>query len=116
MSVRLELAGVVVCSVLAFGCGRAEGDLLTPTCGAPSSGAPEPCPDTWPNEVSRANSDPWLAAHHDDLHSIHPRVLLLHFYNQLSMDQVRANTDQLLAALAEGSRYHGYTPQFLKYE
>jgi hypothetical protein len=112
----IELTGVAVCSVIAMGCGRAEGDLLTPTCGAASAGALEPCPDTWPNDVSRANSDPWLAVHHAGLTSIHPRVLVLHFYNQLTIDQVRTNTDDLLAALAEGSRYHGYSPPFLKYE
>jgi hypothetical protein len=116
MSVRLEVAGAAVCSALAFGCGRAEGDLLTPVCGKSSAGALEPCPDTWPNEVSRANSDPWLAAHHDDLASIRPRVLVLHFYNELTMDELRANTSELLAKLAEGSRYHGFSTPFLKYE
>jgi hypothetical protein len=115
-SIRLAFAGVVVCSGFALGCGRAEGDLLTPTCGASSAGAPEPCPNVWPNEVSRANSDPWLVAHHDDLDSIHPRALVLHFYNQLTIDEVRSNTDKLVDALAEGSRFHGFTPRFLEYE
>lgn len=111
-----KFATALLGSSLALGCGQSEGDLLTPSCGPGASGADVPCPDTWPNDKSRANSDPWLAAHHDELTSIHPRVLLLHFDNQIAMSQVRTNTDALVQKLAEGSRYHGYSSPFLQYE
>ena len=31
----------------------------------------------WPNRVSRANSDPWLAEHHDSIRRMNPRVMLI---------------------------------------
>ncbi len=49
-----------------------------------------------------------------------PRVLALNFVNQKSMDQMRAHMQQAIAAIAEGSRYHGYkdanAPVFIQYE
>ena len=33
----------------------------------------------WPNNVSRANSDPWIAEHHDSIRQIRPRVLVVNF-------------------------------------
>jgi hypothetical protein len=35
----------------------------------------------WPNATSAANSDPWLAVHHDEIALLKPRVLVLHFPN-----------------------------------
>jgi len=75
----------------------------------------------WPNTESFATSDPWIAQHHDALTKMRPRVLAINFDND---DKTRKNfkthVNQLIAALAEGSRYHGYgdpaaTP-FLEYE
>ena len=74
----------------------------------------------WPNRVSHANSDPWLVFNHDKIRSMHPRVLLINFSNEQSAEQLMGIARQLIAALAEASRYHGYAdqkaPAFLNYE
>ena len=36
----------------------------------------------WPNSVSRANSDPWLAENHDKIKLMRPRLLLINFSNE----------------------------------
>jgi len=77
-------------------------------------------PTFWPNQTSRANSDPWLAANHDHLHVMRPRLLVLNFSNRASMETVERMTDDLIKALAGSSRYHGYqdskAPAFLQYQ
>jgi hypothetical protein len=74
----------------------------------------------WPNATSAANSDPWLIAHHDDLVEMHPRLVVLHFYNGIDVTQTQAIAQAQIDAIAEGSRYHGYVdaaaPPFLRYE
>jgi hypothetical protein len=74
----------------------------------------------WPNATSAANSDPWLVAHDDDLVEMHPRVVVLHFYNGFDVTQTLAIAQAQIDAIAEGSRYHGYldaaAPPFLRYE
>jgi len=74
----------------------------------------------WPNQTSRANSDPWIAEHHDQIERMRPRVLLINFSNEHSNEQLRQLTKQLIAALAECSRYHGYrdfeSAPFLEYQ
>jgi hypothetical protein len=74
----------------------------------------------WPNQTSRANSDPWLAANHERIRSMRPRVLLINFSNEHSRAHLDLLTKRLIAALAEASRSHGYkdpqAPLFLKYE
>lgn len=84
---------------------------------------PEPAvcaQDSWPNEYSSSNSDDWLVAHGDGLREMRPRVRVLDFHNPLSLEQMRDEAHALIAALAEGSRYHGYAdpaaPPFLNYE
>src|SRR5262249_34999235 len=62
----------------------------------------------WPNEVSSANSDPWLMQHHDDITEMHPRALVLHYANGSSVAQVAERWDFMAEAMSEGSRYHGY--------
>src|SRR4051812_13974465 len=63
-------------------------------------------PTVWPNEMSQANSDPWLVAHHDQLREIHPRILVLNYNNGTKPDDVRAFVeDKVFNALREGSRY-----------
>jgi hypothetical protein len=77
-------------------------------------------PTVWPNEESSASSDPWLAEHHAEIREMRPRVLALNFVNRRSMDEMRAQLEGVAAAIAEGSRYHGYAdpdaPPFLRYE
>ncbi len=74
----------------------------------------------WPNEVSRANSDPWLVANHDRIRVMKPRLLLINFSNEHSDEHLQRLTQQLIEALAESSRYHGYrdpkAPPFLQYQ
>jgi hypothetical protein len=74
----------------------------------------------WPNTTSRANSDPWLADNHDRIRQMRPRLLLINFTNEHSREHLDKLTRQLIAALAESSRYRGYkdkaAPAFLNYE
>lgn len=74
----------------------------------------------WPNAESSANSDPWIAEHHDEIELMRPRVLVLDFVNGMSRDQARAKAVRLSAAIAESSRHHGYAdpgaPVFLDYQ
>lgn len=74
----------------------------------------------WPNQTSRANSDAWLVQNHDRIRSMRPRLLLLNFSNEHSREHLDRLTEQLIAALAESSCYHGYqdekAPAFLNYQ
>lgn len=86
--------------------------------GADGSDDPDD-PAVWPNRTSRANSDPWLATNHDGLKAMRPRVLVINFSNLHPKEYLERMTARLIAALAEGSRYHGYAdpkaPAFLNY-
>lgn len=96
--------------------------LTLPVGAAPARRALKPplSPTVWPNSASRANSDPWLAAHHDQITQMRPRLLVLNFANGVSTPQATAQIQRLTAALAESSRPHGYAdpkaPAFLRYE
>lgn len=72
----------------------------------------------WPNTDAPANSDPWIAAHHDEITVMRPRVLVLDV--QRVGQPIELVTERIIAAVAEGSRYHGYSnesaPAFLQYE
>jgi hypothetical protein len=87
----------------------------------------------WPNTVSQANSDPWIATHHDQIAQMQPRVLVLDFANRFQpesgavvaagypLDQtVTPLVQRHFDAFAVGSRYRGYgnqaAPAFLKYQ
>jgi hypothetical protein len=75
---------------------------------------------SWPNAVSSANSDPWMVANHDRIVQMQPKVLVLDFYDGKSVDQIRTIAETQIAAIAEGSRFHGYAdataPVFLSYQ
>lgn len=77
-------------------------------------------PLVWPNAQSRANSDAWIAAHHDQITQMKPRLLVLNFSNGLSRDKALEQVHRLMAVVKEGSRYHGYAdpaaPAFLDYQ
>jgi hypothetical protein len=77
-------------------------------------------PTVWPNRTSHANSDAWLPAHHDRLRVMEPRVLVINFANEQPRARLELLVRRLIAALAEGSRYHGYKDlkarPFLKYK
>ncbi|MCS6949354.1 MAG: hypothetical protein RMM06_03675 [Armatimonadota bacterium] len=76
-------------------------------------------PTLWPNRWSRANSDEWIARNHDRLRQMRPRVLLINFSNQVAPEKPLQLAQQLIAAMREASRYHGYrdpkAPPFLEY-
>ena len=63
----------------------------------------------WPNEVSFANSDPWLKEHHTEIREMHPRFLLLDFANTYTFEQVEKRFEQQRNAFVVGSTYHGYS-------
>lgn len=62
----------------------------------------------WPNAVSRANSDPWLATHHAEIRQLRPRVLALNFVNAKTNAQMLAHLGKITAAVQEASRPRGY--------
>jgi hypothetical protein len=87
----------------------------------------------WPNPASHTNSDPWIAAHHDQIAQMQPQVLVLDFANRFQPETgpvVQAGYDiqqtvlPLLQRHADAfmvaSRYHGYrdpnAPAFLQYQ
>jgi hypothetical protein len=74
--------------------------------------------DYWPNPIAPANSDPWLRENHDALKVMKPRVLVLDV--QRVGRPIETVVEGIIAAIAAGSRYHGYSdanaPAFLQYE
>lgn len=73
----------------------------------------------WPNKISRANSDPWIAANHDKIRLMQPRLLVLNFSNEKNNEYLLNMLGKIINALNESSRYHGYknpeAPAFLQY-
>ncbi len=73
----------------------------------------------WPNQTSRANSDTWLAQHHDEIRLMRPRLLLVNFSQEAKPKTLEKLARGIMAAVTEGSRYHGYAnsnaPAFLDY-
>ncbi|HXX66131.1 MAG TPA: hypothetical protein VEK07_03065 [Polyangiaceae bacterium] len=108
--------------------GVADGDASTPI---EAGGGPATM--VWPNPVSQANSDPWIAAHHAQLAQMQPRVLLLDFANEF-MDEsgvlvppgydlqqtVQPLLQEHIDAFMVASQYWGYknpsAPAFLQYQ
>lgn len=74
----------------------------------------------WPNRESWRNSDPWIAEHHRELRRMRPRVLVLVFANDVSLEAVRAHAAAVVSATAESTRFHGFedpaAEPFLCYE
>jgi Carbohydrate-binding module family 5/12 len=62
----------------------------------------------WPNPVSRASSDPWLVAHHDQIEQVRPNVLVLLYANPGTEAGERGLVEQITRGLSEGSRSRGY--------
>ncbi len=73
----------------------------------------------WPNSVSRANSDPWIAQNHSQLVKMQPRFLVINFANGIALNggdntsggaispaQIIAKAQAYLAALQYASQYH----------
>lgn len=76
-------------------------------------------PTVWPNRWSKANSDAWMVRNHDRIQKMRPRVLLINFSNQVEPEKPLRLAEQLMLAMREASRYHGYkdqsSPPFLEY-
>jgi len=75
----------------------------------------------WPNELSSANSDPYLALNHDAITLMQPSVLTLNFVNDPTLSsQFNQRVSDVIRAAGEGSRYHGYSDSiaraFLDYQ
>ncbi len=85
-----------------------------------SSSGGDPVGTVWPNEVSFANSDPWIAEHHAEIEQMRPHVLALNFVNGRSMEEMDAQLQEMIDILAEASRWRGFddaaAPEFLRYE
>jgi len=78
----------------------------------------------WPNNVSRANSDPWIAQNHGTLRKMQPRVLVINFANGIGTGggdntaggafpaaAVSAKAQAFLDALKYASQYHARLDQ-----
>ena len=62
----------------------------------------------WPNVYSKANSDPWLQVHHDEIRRVRPNVLVLNFVNASDPAKVDKLLDQISTAVSEASKTRGY--------
>jgi hypothetical protein len=97
-----------------------EGTATTGDGGESSSTGSEEDLVVWPNAESRANSDPWIAEHHQEIERMRPRVLAINYVNARTMDEMAVQLDEMIAVIAEASRYHGFedasAPAFLEYE
>lgn len=89
-----------------------------------ADGTPKPLNDpadvtVWPNKTSNANSDPWIAANHDTIRRMRPRLLAINFSNEVAQEKPMRLFRELMNAVGESSRYHGYrnpdAPRFLEY-
>jgi hypothetical protein len=110
---------LLVCAL--FGCGVQRLEIVTREASCLELPEQAQCElPVWPNEYSSANSDAWLAAHHDALRTVEPRVLVLDYHNDRDGEAVRAVAERQIEALAEGSRYRAYAddraPSFVHYQ
>ncbi|MCW5934023.1 MAG: hypothetical protein KIT45_06940 [Fimbriimonadia bacterium] len=89
-----------------------------------ADGTPKPLRDPrdttlWPNTTSHANSDEWIVKNHDRIRQMRPRLLCINFVNGIEPGKPERIFADLLTAVNEGSRYHGYkdpsAPRFLEY-
>lgn len=89
-----------------------------------ADGTPKPLKDpkdtkVWPNRRSFANSDPWIAANHDRIRQMRPRLLVINLCNYAPEGKPMDLARQLIANLRESSRYKGFrnpkAPAFLEY-
>jgi hypothetical protein len=62
----------------------------------------------WPNAFSKANSDPWLAVHHDQIQLLQPKVLALLYANPGTLAAETSLVQTVANGFAEGSRTQGF--------
>jgi hypothetical protein len=92
------------------GSGAEAGSAGTVTGGAAGSGAAAGAGGTgggvaWPNEMSKANSDPWIQQNHDRISQLRPKVLVIDLENTANATTL---VDAHIAALKEASSFHKY--------
>jgi hypothetical protein len=80
-----------------------------------------PPPLEWPNAESKSTSDDWIVAHHGAITKMRPKVLAINLDNDPTLrGNFQNHVGQLIAAIKEGSRRHGYDDDkaepFLEYE
>jgi hypothetical protein len=113
------LASALLIAGASIGCMRVVDAVQKQDCTARPTD-PTCAPSSWPPGGTGANSDPWIVAHHDTITQMQPRVLVLNFDNSATVDMVRQTAELQIQAIAEGSRYHGYSdaraPIFLAYQ
>jgi hypothetical protein len=101
MKLRLKWVVCAICLVLAA--------IAIPVSPAASRARQAPILRYWPNEESKANSDDWIHFHHDQIYQLRPNLLVLNFANGMVKDKAYQNLTELMIALRESSRYHGYS-------
>jgi len=67
-------------------------------------------PRQWPNAMSCANSDQWLVDNHELVETMRPKVLALNYDNSHDNAHMLALANGSIAAMSDGSRYHGWDP------
>lgn len=100
-------ARLLLSTTLALACSRSVDAVRALDC-VTHADDPSCAPSPWPTDGHAANSDPWLATHHQVITQMRPRVLVLNFDNAASPSEALATAQQQAAAIAEGSRPHGY--------
>lgn len=124
MLIRILLAGAVTLCVSLAASAQPAPDPNAWQANFNADGTPKPLNDPadtkiWPNKKSNANSDEWIAKNHDRIRQMRPRLLVLNFSNQVDQAKPMRLANDLIAAVTESSRYHGYenpnAPAFLKY-
>jgi hypothetical protein len=70
----------------------------------------------WPNSVSRANSDPWLVAHHDDITLLRPNVLVLLYANPGTREGMTELVERVAQGFSESAKVQGRGPTQLEYQ
>lgn len=84
-------------------------DAVTVAACLPGSTDSECGSTAWPIAGHSSNSDPWLVQHNLVITSMSPTVLVLNFDNGVNMADTETYVGQVIAALAAGSIYHGYS-------
>jgi hypothetical protein len=113
--------GVLSLALVGAACGPKYFDAIgsDPCIGDPGAAGCN-LPVVWPNNASFTNSDVWIRDNHDAISEMHPKLLVLDFFNGATLAQATDVALNQIAALAEGSRYHGYAvsgaPKFLNYQ
>lgn len=124
VSFGIAALSIAVCAGILHFASAADLSAAAAPTGLLADGTPAPLRDpgdlsVWPNRRSRANSDEWLVRNHERIRVMRPRLLVVNFSNEVDPEKPMRLTNDLIAAVRESSRYHGYAdpkaPAFLEY-